>query len=149
MVWIYVLGPFCLGVGMVLAGFRRKDREPRKKVGVISVALILVFSLCMFLTPLGAIAVNIGAWLVRTATGGGWHTVAGTTVVMLICLALGFLLAGVLRDLAKDGVPDRPTYLACMLMWLVAGLALGVVGGPVSYDHFKRDLMKATAEATR
>lgn len=149
MIWIYLLGPFCLGGGMVLAGFRRKDKEPRKKVAVISVAMILLFSLCMFLTPLGAFAVNIGAWLVSTASGGGWKTVIGTTIVMLILFALGFLVFGVVRDIAKDGMPDRPTYVACMLFWLVAGLALGAAAGPVAYDQFTAEVMRATAEASR
>lgn len=147
MIWIYIVGPFALGGGLVLAGFRRKDREPRKKVATISVAMILLFSLCMFLTPMGGIAVNIGAWLVSTASGGGWKTVTGTVIIMLICFAMGFLIFGVFRDLAKDGLPDRPTYIACMTIWLVAGLALGVVGGPIAYDEFTADVMQATMEA--
>lgn len=145
MIWIYIVGPFALGGGLVLAGFRRKDREPRKKIATVSVAMILLFSLCMFLTPLGAIAVNIGAWLVSTASGGGWKTLTGTIIIMLICFALGFLLFGVIRDIAKDGMPDRPTYVACMLMWIVAGLAIGVIGGPIAYDEFTAEVMRATA----
>lgn len=146
MIWIYLVGPFCLGAGVVLAGFRRKDKNPRKKVATLSVALILVFSLCMFFTPMGAIAVNVGAWMVRTAAGGGWRTVIGTAIVMLICFSLGFMAVGVLRDLIKDGMPDRPTYVACMLLWLVAGLTLGAAAGPVAYDQFTADVMRATAQ---
>lgn len=147
MIWIYILGPVCLGIGVVMAGFRRKDREPRKKVATISVVMILIFSLCMFLTPMGGIAVNIGAWLVGTASGGGWKTLVGTIIIMLICFACAFLAAGVFRDIAKDGLPDRPTYIACMTIWLVAGLALGVIGGPIAYDEFTADVMQATMEA--
>jgi MFS family permease len=149
MIWIYVIGPAALGLGMVMAGFRRKDKEPRKKVAVLSVALILLFSLCMFLTPMGGIAVNIGAWMVSTAQGGGWKTFVGTAIIMLICFACAFLAGGVIRDIAKDACPDRPTYLACMLMWLVVGLAVGIVGGPIAYDEFTAEVMRATVEASR
>lgn len=147
MIWIYIVGPAALGFGTVMAGFRRKDKEPRKKVATISVALILIFSLCMFLTPMGGIAVNIGAWLVSTASGGGWKTLASTAIIMLICFACAFLIGGVIRDIAKDGMPDRPTYVACMVIWLVAGLAVGVVGGPIAYDEFTAEVMRATAGA--
>lgn len=147
MIWIYIVGPFCLGAGWIIAGFRRKDKAPRKKwTAVLASALMLLFSLCMFLTPLAGIAVNIGSWLVSIASGGGWKTVVGTIIIGAICFAFGALLLGVVKDIAKDGKPDGPTYVACAVIWIVAGLTFGVVnGGPVAYDEFTAEVMRATA----
>lgn len=151
MTWIYIVGPFSLGAGLVLAGFRRKDKEPRKRVALISVALILIFSLCMFLSPLGGVIANIGGWLASTTTGGGWKTLVGTAIVCLIAFGLGFLTLGVIRDISKDSTPDRPTYIACMVIWIVAGLTVGAAGGPAAYDEVKREIerISVSAEAGR
>lgn len=147
MIWIYVIGPFCLGAGLMVAGFRPKDKAPKKKwAAMIAVSLILIFSLCMFLTPLAGITVNIGEWLVSFSSSGGWKTVVGTVIIGAICFALGCLIFGVVKDIAKDGRPDGPTFVACMVIWIVAGLTFGVVGGgPVAYDEFTAEVMKATA----
>jgi MFS family permease len=147
MIWLFVIGPFCLAAGLVLARFRRKDKgkgEPRKKVAVFATALILVFSLCMFWTPIAGACVNLGAWMVDTAKSGGVSTVFGYAVIALTSFALGLLVVGVIRDIAKDGVADRPTFIAAAVVWAVAAIAFGVVFGPTEYDRVTVDVMKAT-----
>lgn len=145
MIITFVIGAFCLGVGWVSAGFRKKDNLPKKKMAIFSVIMILAFSVCMFLTPLGGIAVNVGDWIADMARGGGLKTVLGTVVIILFAAALGFLIAGVIRDISKDKTPDGPTYWACMTVWLVAGLTLGAVGGPIAYQDFTSEITNATS----
>jgi MFS family permease len=145
MIWLYIIGPFCLACGMVLFRFRRKDKgEPRKKTAVLSIVLVLVFSLCMFLTPLAGACVNVGAWMVETARGGGAETVFGYAVIALTSFAVGFVLLGVVRDIAKDGTADRPTFYASAFAWVVAAIAFGVVFGPTEYDQVTVEVMQAT-----
>lgn len=145
MIWLFIIGPFSLACGVVMARFRRKDKgEPRKKVAVLATLLILVFSLCMFWTPLAGACVNLGAWMVETAQRGGAETVFGYAVIALTSFSFGFVVLGVFRDIAKDGVADRPTFYAAAVAWAVAGIAFGVVFGPTEYDHVTVQVMQAT-----
>lgn len=145
MIWLFIIGPFCLASGLILFRFRRKDKgEPRKKVAVFAIAMVLVFSLCMFLTPLAGACVNLGAWMVETARGGGAETVFGYIVIALTSFSFGFVVLGVVRDITKDGVADRPTFYASAIAWAVAGIAFGVVFGPTEYDHVTVQVMQAT-----
>lgn len=145
LIWLFLLGPFCLVGGLVLANFRRKDKgEPRKRVGVLAVLMILIWSACIFFTPFGAFCVNVGAWMVDTAKSGGGSAVFGVAVITLCSASLALVVFGVARDIWKDGVPDRPTFIAAMLAWIVAGIAFGVVYGPIQYDAVTVEVMKAT-----
>ncbi|MFI9553759.1 hypothetical protein [Nonomuraea endophytica] len=147
MIWLYIVGAASLGFGWVAAGMRRKDKKPKKKLAVLAVGLLLLFSVSMFFTPLGGICVNVGAWMITTATAGGVSTLFGTVVVFCTVAAACLLLAGVLRDVAKDGIPDPPTFVACISLWVFAGLATGVIWGPTQYDRFTAEVMRATVES--
>lgn len=147
MIWLFIIGPFSLASGYVLFRLRRKDKgEPRKKTAVVAILMVLLFSLCMFLTPLAGACVNIGAWMVETAKGGGAATVFGYTVIALTSFAFGLVLIGVFRDISKDGVADRPTFFASAVAWIVAGVAFGVVFGPVEYDRVTVQVMQETVD---
>lgn len=125
MTWYYVVGPICLGFGLVFGGFRRRKKQagetkgkPRGKMGVVAAVLLLIASGCGFLSPAGGWATSLGHWLAVS-----WWLAA----VVLITSA-SFLGAGTWLDL-KDGVPDRPTLIACMVGPFLIGAAAGAIWG--------------------
>ncbi|TMR99479.1 hypothetical protein [Nonomuraea basaltis] len=147
MIWFVMSGGACLGLGGVFAGFRKKDKLPEKAMGVFASLLLLAFSASMFLLPVGRMFVNFGAWLVELATAGSVKTVLGSVTLFMVTVAFFAMVGAVLKDCLKDSKPDRPTFVACCILWIFAGIAFGALSGPVEYDRFTADVMRETVES--
>jgi hypothetical protein len=147
MIGFVISGGACFGLGLVFAGFRKKDPLPGKPMGVLAVVLLLGFSASMFLLPTGRLFVNFGAWLVEMAARGELATFFGSVALFLVVAAAFALAAAVVKDIAKDAKPDRPTFVACCILWIFAGIAFGAIGGPVEYDRFTADVMRQAVES--
>lgn len=146
MVVLVMSGGVCLGLGWVFAGFRKKDKLPKGKMAALAAILLLGFSASMFLLPVGRFFVNIGAWLVELATAGAVSTLVGSVCLFLVAAAFAFMVGAVVKDIATDSKPDGPTFVACSILWIFAGIAYGAAWGPVEYDTFTAELMRATVE---
>ncbi|WP_433426427.1 hypothetical protein ACQP1V_42885 (plasmid) [Microtetraspora malaysiensis] len=125
MAWYYIVSAVCLGFGLVFGGFRRRKKgdgeskgKPRGKLGVVAAILLLIASFCGFLSPAGGWAASFGNWL----------AVSFWLAAFVLIAASAFLGAGTWLDL-KDGVPDRPTLIACMVGPFLIGAALGAIYG--------------------
>ncbi|MEU6789984.1 hypothetical protein ABZ912_63330 [Nonomuraea angiospora] len=140
-------GGFSFGLGLICAGIRKKDKLPGKPLGVFAVVLLLLFSASMFVLPTGLIFVNCGALLVELAMRGALATLFGSLALFLLAAGFTFLAGAVVKDIAKDAKPDKPTFIACCLLWVFGGIAFGAVWGPVEYDAFTAEVMRATVES--
>lgn len=120
MAWYEILGALCLGIGLGLGRFRRKDKskEPRGKVGAIAAYTLLLSGLCGVLT-------QIGGW---SATLGSWLSVSAWLAALVVIAAAGLVVTGVALDL-QDRVPDKRTFLACIIGPQIAMIALGATFG--------------------
>lgn len=120
MAWYEILGALCLGIGLGLGRFRRKDKtkEPRGKIGAFAAYTLLVAGICGVLT-------QIGGW---SATLGSWLSVSAWLAALVVIAAAGLVATGVVLDL-RDGVPDKRTFLACLIGPQIAMIALGAMFG--------------------
>ncbi|MEU7891660.1 hypothetical protein AB0B45_02220 [Nonomuraea sp. NPDC049152] len=136
MEWYYIVSAVCLGFGLVFGGFRRRKKgdgeskgKPRGKMGVAAAFLLLVASFCGFLSPAGGWATSFGDWL----------AVSFWLAAFVLIAAASFLGAGTWLDL-KDGVPDRPTLIACMVGPFLVGAALGAIWGAQIHGDIVRQV---------
>jgi hypothetical protein len=135
--WYEILGALALGIGLGLGRFRRKDKtkQPRGKVGKIAAYTLLLSGLCGVLT-------QIGQW---SATLGSWLSVSAWLAALTVIAAAGLVVTGVVLDM-QDGVPDKRTFLACIIGPQIAMVALGAMFGASVHDEMvnKVEVTKAS-----
>jgi hypothetical protein len=129
--WVYLVlvAGMSLGAGLFLAGKRKKDQAPQRRGGVAACIALLIFSFCMFLSPLAKFLVWIGAWMRDLASTDSFFGWVGLVAIGLVGFAVVFVLFGVGKDLWRDGKPDGPTFKACALSFILVGLFFGILIG--------------------
>ncbi|WP_336214349.1 hypothetical protein [Nonomuraea sp. LPB2021202275-12-8] len=135
--WFFWSTLTCLGVGVVVGGFRRKqDKAPRGKMGIFAATLLAYGSLALGAWLPGQWAAGLGAWVKDGLDSGDTFTawVSGITgVVLVIGVASWATAAG--KDVLKDKIPDEPALTFC-IFWTVLFIgSIACVMGDAAYTE--------------